>query len=180
MITGFLPIVIFSALALSSVPDSNALTRPPCVCDVLTLDKLAASSWAELDALYRLSTPGRPPTGELRGRAIYNKEQSFAKLRSTAAQAIWLGKEFDQNEGMLINRWRFGRAIKAQVYPGQSYLDGCPTLVMDYRHTSPVLWRNVRDELREVAPGLYLGVMFRCESKCARFGMFFALEECSR
>ena len=81
---------------------------------------------------------------------------------------------------MLINHWRFGRAVKAKVYPAESFLDGGPTLVMDYRHTSPVIWRNVRDELREVAPGLYLGVMFKCEAGSARFGMFFALEECGR
>ena len=66
----------------------------------------------------------------------------------TAAKQSGSAKILIPDEGMLINRWRFGRAVKAKVYPAESFLDGGPTLVMDYRQTSPLIWRNVRDELR--------------------------------
>ncbi len=178
MTIGFLPILLCTTVALSSGDDAKTPLPVEVANSELTLEKLSALSWPELDALYRASTPGRPPTGALTGRAIYCPDQAFSNLRSKAAQAIWLGKDFDADSTMLINRWRFGRAVKAEVYPAESFLDGLPTLVMDYRGTSPVIWHNVRDELREVAPGLYLGVMFKCDSHGAKFGMFFALQGC--
>jgi hypothetical protein len=46
---------------------------------------------------------------------------------------------------------------------------------MDYSGTSRV-WRDVRDEVREVSPGLYLGRMYRRTDCGPRFEMFFALE----
>jgi hypothetical protein len=178
MTIGFLPLLLCSIVAMSSGEAANTPMPAKVANAGLTLETLSALSWPELDALYRVSTPGRPPAGALAGRAIYCPDQAFAKLRSKAAQAIWLGKDFDSDSTMLINRWRFGRAVKAEVYPAESFLDGQPALVMDYRRTSPVIWHNVRDELREVAPGLYLGVMFKCDSHSARFGMFFALQGC--
>jgi hypothetical protein len=45
------------------------------------------------------------------------------------------------------------------VYTADSWLDGRPALVFDYSRSR--LWPNVRDEVREVAPGLYLGIMYR-------------------
>jgi hypothetical protein len=145
----------------------------------LSLERLARLSWEELDCLYRQAQPGRPPCGVLDGRVIYDNQRKLSGLRTAGAKALWLGKEFDQEQGMLINRWRFGRAIKAEIYPGQSWLDGGPALITDYRQTS-LVWRKIRDEVREVAPGLYLGVMFRCEKEGAHLVVFFALEECGR
>jgi hypothetical protein len=179
MTTGFLPILFCSTLALSSANDMRAPIPHCCTSDTHSLETLSACSWPELDDLYRHSPPGRPPTGIMRGQAIYDQTQAFSKLRTAGTKALWLGKEFSPEQGMLINRWRLGRAIKAEVYSGQSWLDGGPALVMDYRNTSFV-WKNVRDELREIAPGLYLGVMFRCDSSSARFSLFFALQECGQ
>jgi hypothetical protein len=46
---------------------------------------------------------------------------------------------------------------------------------MDYRGMSHI-WGNVRDEIREVAPGLYLGLMYRCKADRSRMKLFFALQ----
>jgi hypothetical protein len=143
----------------------------------LSLESLSQLNWEELDCLYRHAQPGRPLCGVVEGRAIYDKERKLSALRSAGTNALWLGKDFHPEQGMLINRWRFGKAIKAEVYPGVSLIDGGPALVADYRQTSFV-WRNVRDEIREVAPGLYLGVMFKFEKSEAHFSTFFALAEC--
>jgi hypothetical protein len=169
------PLLICSLLALP-VPPQNANPQLICACTGLSLEKLATMPWCELESLYRQTSPGNPPAGELRGLAIYDRDRRFSKLRSAGTRAVWLGKDFDPEQGMLVNRWRVGRAIKAEVYPGTSWLDGRPALVMDYRHTSFV-WRTVRDELREVAPGLYLGAMYKCESSGPRFVMYFALQD---
>jgi hypothetical protein len=180
MTIGFLSFLICTTLAVPSIAEPQTPSSAKCANGDLSLKALEALSWPELDALYRAASPGRPPAGAYRGRAIYSRDQPFAKLKSSAAKVIWIGKDFDPEAGMLINRWRLGRAVRAKVYPGESFLDGGPTLVMDYRQTSPLIWRNVRDELREVGPGLYLGMMFKCEKDGARLGMFFALEECRR
>jgi hypothetical protein len=177
MTTGFLTTFRISILTLPPTVSFQPQLPAPDARDTLSLEKLGILTWEQLDAIYRRSIPGRAPSGVLNGRAIYDGQQRFAKLRTTGTKAIWLGKEFNEEQGTLINRWRVGRAIKAEVYPGQSWIDGGPALVMDYRETSFV-WRNVRDELREVAPGLYLGAMFRCKSSGARFAVFFALQEC--
>jgi hypothetical protein len=46
---------------------------------------------------------------------------------------------------------------------------------MDYSNTSRV-WADVRDEAREVAPGLYLGRMYRRQADCPQFQFYFALD----
>lgn len=178
MVAGFAVILVSSML---SVPSSDANSRQSIpATEALSLDKLSSLGWAELDCLYRQAQSGRSPCGVLEGRVIYDNQRKLFKAKTAGAKAMWLGKEFDPEQEMLINRWRFGRAVKAAVYPGTSWLDGQPALISDYRETSPLIWRNVRDEIREVAPGLYLGAMFRCESSGARFAVFFALQECQR
>jgi hypothetical protein len=75
---------------------------------------------------------------------------------------FWQGKVFDPPEGTLKNKVSpLGvRAIRARVYVGDSWLDrGTEAIVLDYSRTSLVA-RWIRDEIREVAPGLWLGKVF--------------------
>ena len=90
----------------------------------------------------------------------------FEKDRSGA------GKIF-RDDGTMINRL-FGaaKAIPADVYVGESLIDGQPSLILDYSHSK--LWPDVRDEIREVAPGLYLGVMYKGNPATQK--MYFTLE----
>lgn len=177
MLSGLAMFLVSSILTLprpaEDLPDGPAGHS----ATALSLDSLSKLSWEELDCLYRHSHPGRPPCGVLDGRVIYDNQRKLAGVRSAGSKALWLGKEFDPEQQVLINRWRFGKAIKAEVYPGESWIDGGPSLITDYRQTSFV-WRNVRDEVREVGPGLYLGAMYRCEKSGARLAVFFALQEC--
>jgi hypothetical protein len=46
---------------------------------------------------------------------------------------------------------------------------------MDYSHTS-LVWKKMRDEVREVAPGVYLGVTFQRNAKGGDFRLFFAMQ----
>ena len=51
------------------------------------------------------------------------------------------------------------RMVRGQLYEGPSWLDGRPSLVLDYSQTSRIYADN-RDEIRQVAPGLFLGLMY--------------------
>ena len=52
------------------------------------------------------------------------------------------------------------RAVPATVAVGPSRVDGRPALVIDYADSGRA-FRDIRDEVREVAPGVYLGLTFQ-------------------
>ena len=62
--------------------------------------------------------------------------------------------------------------MRAKVYKEASWFDGEETIVLDYSKTSFVA-RQVRDEIREVAPGLYLGLVFWKKDKVLHFSLDF-------
>ena len=140
----------------------------------LSLKRLAGMSYAELETRYRAAPPGELPPGNVRGRAIYPAGPTAA-VKNRTSRAIWKGKDFSGDE--LVNRWAGGlKAVHAKVAYGESWLDGQPSIVMDYQGESRFVWHDVRDEIREVAPGVYLGVMFRREGRHPGMKMYFALE----
>ncbi len=118
----------------------------------------------ELDALYRdVATPGEVPVGDTRGTALVLPGRAAGRVAQAIARLlIWQGKVFDPRSGTLRNKVTpLGiRAVRARVYVGDSWLDrGTQAIVLDYSRTS-VVARWVRDEIREVAPGLWLGKVF--------------------
>jgi hypothetical protein len=121
--------------------------------------QLFALRRAELDALFARAEVGPMPDGEYRGTLIL--PLNAVPLRGAAASVgriAWRGKVFDAAARRVINRMLpFGvRAVAAEVRRGPSRLDGHECIVLDYARTSLVA-RGVRDELRLLRPGLYLG-----------------------
>jgi hypothetical protein len=149
---------------------------PTAPVEACSLEQLATLCPATLEQLYRAAGPGCIPNGFVRGRAIHAPDTLLAGPRATVANFVWRGKVFQPCEGMLVNQWRGLRAVRARIYEGPSWLDGQPSLIMDYRGTSPVVWSNVRDEIREVAPGLYVGLMYRYKPCGPKLAMYFALD----
>ena len=131
---------------------------------------------SKLDDLFGAAPAGAIPTGIGRGQALI-ATGSFAcrPLVGFVRLLAWRGKQFDDHGSTLLNLiGPFGnRAIKAEVYAGVSRLDGRPCIVLDYSKTSRVAgW--VRDEIREVAPGVYLGVVYvRSRRAPLRFSLQF-------
>jgi hypothetical protein len=163
-------VLLCSFLSLS--PALAETPPPPPLC----MEQLAALSWCDLEQLYRHAVPGTIPSGYARGRAVYCPCAPLTPMRSKMSQALWHGKYFCPAEGMLINQWCLGaQAVRARLCVGDSWLDGKPSILMDYRGMAHV-WKDVRDEIREVAPGLYLGLMYRCKNGQTRMKMFFVLE----
>jgi hypothetical protein len=63
-------------------------------------------------------------------------------------------------------------AIVAEVYKGESWFDGKECIVLDYSKTSIVAGR-VRDEIRQIGPGMYLGVVFWEKKRTINFALQF-------
>lgn len=166
--------ILGSVCALLFTPLPRCAAEGP---QPLTAQCLLRMNRCELEALYRQAPPAPVLDGYFAGLAIRRPGGKLAAVSSSATGLIWKGKQFCAAAGTLINRWACGvEAVEAQVHPGESWVDGQPALIMDYRGSSPVVWRNVRDELREIAPGLYLGVMVQDRAAGPKVGQFFALE----
>ncbi len=152
----------------------TARAQCSCTITVRTADDLVRMSRGDLEAVYRASEIGTIPMGSTRGRAIFNPGSRLTVPLSRGTRVLWQGKAFPE-EGKMINRIAGVRAIDARVFIGESWLDGKPTLVLDYYETT-LLFKDVRDEIREVAPGIYLGVMYYRQPGEPKLAMFFTLD----
>ncbi|MGW9030180.1 hypothetical protein ACWGQ5_40055 [Streptomyces sp. NPDC055722] len=132
---------------------------------------LLKTSDAGLVELFRSRPPGEIPKGPLEGTGIVRWGGNWVAqpLAWLIRMTIWRGKVFD-HEGYLSNRMTAFDvlAIVAQVYIGQSLMDDEDCIVIDYSKISLVA-RGVRDEMREVEPGLYLGVVWLFGARVAWF-----------
>jgi hypothetical protein len=150
-------------------------TRPVAGPPIRSIDQLLGLSPQQLDGLYRQSAVGAIPEGRARGQAIFAPGTRLARPMAKAARVLWQGKVFQGAEASAVNRFFGVRMIRADVSYGASWLDGGPAIILDYQHTSR-LYANYRDELREVAPGLFLGLMYARTAPRPSLKMYFALE----
>jgi hypothetical protein len=129
----------------------------------------------QLDELFMCSAPGPIPNGEARGTAIVAPRTPFGTPLSELIRIFcWKGKTFDGRSGVLTNRITpFGiNAIRAQMYIAPSRLDGKDCIVLDYSKTSLIAhW--IRDEIRQVAPHVYLGVAYWAKRRLIKFSLEF-------
>ncbi len=137
--------------------------------------KLLSMSQADLDALFTQSAPGDIPDGEADGTAIVAPGTMFSpNIAKFVSLFAWQGKVFDAKKGVLKNRiLPFGlNAIIAKVYKGASWLDGKECIVLDYSDTS-VIAQWIRDEIRQIEPGLYLGKVYWEKKRLIDFALKF-------
>ncbi len=131
----------------------------------------------ELDQIYRDAAAGEIPTGDTQGTAIL-AGSIFAKFVATFARIFaWQGKVFDlfaadRQAGVLVNKISpFSlKLIVAKVYRDKSWLDDKDTIVIDYSKTS-LLAKVIRDEIREVEPGVYLGKVWWGKKRVLDFAL---------
>ena len=124
--------------------------------------QLMAMSQSELDDLFRASPAGPIPNGPAKGTAIIAPGTTFSHAIAEVINHFgWQGKGFHAEKGVLKNRILvFGfEAILARVYKGPSWLDNKECIVLDYSETS-LLAHYVRDEIRLVGTGFYLGKVY--------------------
>ena len=136
---------------------------------------LLAMSQKELDDLFTKSPVGDIPDGEAQGTAIIAPGSKYSSdLATIVSHFAWQGKTFDAKKGLLKNRiLPFGfNAILARIYKGPSWLDGKECIVLDYSDTSLVAqW--IRDEIRQIEPGFYLGKVYWNQKRLMDFALKF-------
>ena len=164
---------------------------------VLDLDALRQMTYAELDALYRSA---RCPNaiselnGDTRGAMLawrFPRTGPIAwwlRTYGSSSAFPWEGKSFqsevdtspaNRDQGRGINRVNFfGKRrwfpFKTRFAP--SFLDGKPAFQLDYSGpANPPFIRSIVDEIREIAPGLYLGPAALNFRNKPRAVLFFAL-----
>jgi hypothetical protein len=143
----------------------------------IAMGPLSMSSDA-LDELFAESPPGPIPSGIGRGTAIVAPGSAPAKVLAELTKAFfWQGKVFDADQHQLLNVISpFSlRAIRAAVYEGESWIDGRPSIVLDYsRSVLPA--RPIRDEIRMIGDGEYLGIVILGKQKIPlRFHLAFSI-----
>lgn len=137
--------------------------------------QLLTMSQAQLDDLFRASPPGEIPDGEAKGTAIVAPGTTYSEeIAEFVNHFAWQGKTFDSGKGVLRNRiLPLGlNAIIAKVYKAPSWLDGKECIVLDYSDTS-LLARWIRDEIRQIGPGMYLGKVYWDKKRLIDFALRF-------
>jgi hypothetical protein len=141
----------------------------------LTPQCLIRMSRCELLELYRGGMAAAAPAGFARGYPIFEPGARRTVLRTHATRLLWQGKEFNGPGDTMINHVVGLKMVTARVFPAESWYDGQPTLVFDYQCTSK-LFADVRDEAREVAPGVFLGLTYLRKSDGPELAVFFVLD----
>lgn len=140
--------------------------------------------------LFAEASVDQPPKGDTYGCVIgveiLSKFES--RLAAMAMNKLWTGKKFNDDGTELVNKIPALKPIgkdetaTAKVYRTQSMVDGRDIYVLDYSESEqnfPVekhLIRMVRDEIREISPGIYLGpVLLQIKGMAAPTTLYFAV-----
>ena len=164
--------LLAGCLVLAIAPGTRADSCP------LTLDHLKKLSECELTRLFEQGTVNQIPVGYAKGRVLLMTDAKLPRLKARMASSFWKGKHFD-DDGGFINQFVGFQALRSKAELGTSWHDGKPCIVIEYPSNTP-LFGNNRDELREIAPGLYLARLYeRCP--CPRSIGYFAIQiECCK
>jgi hypothetical protein len=159
-----------------------------------TLDELASLSHAELLELYsRATVPSdmRTLDGELRGRMLAFRGTGLGPIHQLGAALgawegfPWSGKTLKANsptEGTGINRVNIPGIARRELFPfktqfDSSALDGKPCVFINYDLDENALYiRAIRDEVRQVAPGLFFGPVLIKHGKELTQLLWFAIQ----
>lgn len=157
-----------------------------------TLDQLAALSVEELTEVYEqgrvpdvAALNGKPASRMLTVVGPLGRDPLCALVRRLAASALfpWRGKSFlplETSRGRGVNRVRLGGTV--ELFPfetrvDRSAIDGVPCLLLDYDlATNPWFVRRIRDELREISPGVYLGPAMWKTANAPVLVLYFAVD----
>lgn len=156
---------------------AHSKSKAPSTKKTPPLKQWLGMSRSELDLIYKQAKPGNIPQGDTFGTAIL-AGGPLPRLFANAAKILaWQGKVFDlfppnYNSGVVVNKVSpLGlKLIVAKTYLGESWMDGKETIIIDYSSTS-LLASPIRDEMREVKPGLYLGKVWWGKTRILDFAL---------
>ena len=137
--------------------------------------QLLAMTQSQLDELFKASPAGDIPDGPAKGTAIIAPGTKYTeRIADLINHFGWQGKVFDAQKGVLKNKILFFglEAILARVYKDKSWFDGEECVVLDYSETS-LLAHYIRDEIRLIGPGFYLGKVYWGKDRLIDFCLQF-------
>jgi len=141
----------------------------------IDVPQLLAMSQQQLDDLFRASRAGEIPNGPAKGTAIIAPGTKYSPAIAEMVNHFgWQGKVFDAQKGLLKNKIFISgiEAIVARIYKEPSWLDQQECIVLDYSDTSVVAhW--IRDEIRLIGPGFYLGKVYWEKARLIDFCLQF-------
>jgi len=173
---------------------AKAAPAPSPLDPNLTLDALTRMDGDALGALYAKgivpdslsALDGSPPGRMLAIIGGAGRGAIGAGVRNLAAAKFfpWAGKSFQSHDdvtGSGINRVRgLGDKYPFKTRIEPSAIDGEPCILLDYSsRENPFFIRAVRDELREVGPGLFLGPAMLDKKSGASTVLWFAIDKSS-
>jgi hypothetical protein len=134
----------------------------------------------ELEALFRGASVGAPLDGTYKGLLVYLVDERLNAFKLRMAEATWRGKAACAETGYFGNRFAADVRWNESYYEiGPSWIDGKPAICMEYTKRALLFW-NMHDEVREIAPGLYLGPVIE-RFPCPHFRGYVALQkECDK
>ncbi len=142
-----------------------------------TVNSWLSKSVEELDEIYSNAEPGDIPNGDTQGTAILAGSIFSKFVAFLVGLYAWQGKVFDLfcpggHAGVLVNKITSLSLtfIVAKVYRDKSWLDGKDTIVIDYSSTS-FFAKLIRDEIREIEPGVYLGKVWGRKKRILDFAL---------
>jgi hypothetical protein len=158
------------------------------------LDDLLALGCPELEALYaQASTPALADVaGDLRGRMLATTvlggvlggwPAKLARAWASSERFVWRGKSFAPKtdaEGEGINRVALDRLrlFRFETFIGPSRAGSFDALQLDYDLPSnPFFIRAIKDELRQLRPGLWLGQAYLLARGRETLVLYFGLTE---
>jgi hypothetical protein len=144
----------------------------------VTVEAMLGMSRKQLDDLFRQHEAGDIPKGEGRGTVLVRWGKIISTLISKIVHRLaWQGKVFDPERGELRNKVSPLRRklVRAKVYKAPSWLDQKECIVLDYSRTSFIA-RKIRDEIREVSPGIFLGIVYWGRAKLINFAVSFPIQ----
>jgi len=175
--------MISTATTSTQVPANDAATGPRTLDDLAALDVAALRALYEAGRVPALTTlTGTPRCRMLAVRGLDGGPVATGLRRLAAASFFpWAGKAFSADSadaGSGINRVRL--AGERRWFPfatriEASAIDARPCILLDYdQPENPAFIRAIRDELREVAPGLFLGPAMLKTGRKPALLLFFA------
>lgn len=129
-----------------------------------SVEMLKTKSQEELDEIYAGADAGPIPHGDSAGATlVFPGTPLYEKV--TQSTMVWEGKVFDCPDpavpGTLINKVNGQLTFRADVYYGDSTHDGRPCIIIDYSKAPEFAMFKLKDEIRKVGDGVYLGRMYR-------------------
>lgn len=139
------------------------------------MDDLADCSPAQLEQLFRQGYVTGIPTGKMKAMPLMNPGKPQARIASRAGRLVFSGKVIADDASEAKNIFFGVQMIKGVFRIEPSVRDAQPAIILDYSGTS-LVYRNFRDEIREISPGLYLGYMMDVRDSSATARRWFAFE----